>query len=151
MDKVCSCSSCSQSALVKCSRCFSSLVFWICSSWFQHSVRSNNVPWRALGSWHDFHRSHRLEGFRGYWPVSRLDKIQVWPCFILLQRYLSINWIFFLILVRCKMRVLDSFGTEARYNQPGSGNDDTNYWGGLGYDLRQFMTMYRECYIERKQ
>ena len=49
---------------------------------------------------------------------------------------------------RCKLRILDSFGTEAEFNYdnydgkliPGGKSG----WARLDLDLRQFMTMFRK-------
>ena len=53
---------------------------------------------------------------------------------------------------RCKLRVLDSFGTDAEFNYkhykekiPGG----RSYWGDLDLQLAQFMTMYRKCGINK--
>ena len=51
---------------------------------------------------------------------------------------------------RCKLRVLDSFGTDAEFNYkyyqeniPGG----RSVWGDLDLQLAQFMTMYRKSAI----
>ena len=47
---------------------------------------------------------------------------------------------------RCKVRVIDSFGTEAEYNFRKFSETDKRYeslWGNLDLNLRQFMTMFR--------
>ena len=48
------------------------------------------------------------------------------------------------------MRIVDSFGTEAEYNYKKFSDTDSKYqsiWGNLELNLRQFMTMFRMCYL----
>ena len=43
--------------------------------------------------------------------------------------------------VECKLRVLDSFGTDEIFNDKDS-TIEPNYWGNLGLNLKQFWTFY---------
>ena len=43
--------------------------------------------------------------------------------------------------VECKLRVLDSFGTDEIFNDKDS-TIEPNYWGKLGLNLKQFWTFY---------
>ncbi|XP_028404637.1 alpha-1,6-mannosylglycoprotein 6-beta-N-acetylglucosaminyltransferase A-like [Dendronephthya gigantea] len=44
--------------------------------------------------------------------------------------------------VRCKSRVVDSFGTEAEFNFKATDSKYKSIWGNLELNLRQFMTMF---------
>ena len=49
---------------------------------------------------------------------------------------------------RCKLRVVDSFGTDAEFNYkyyPEEIPGGRSPWGDLNLRLAQFMTMYRKC------
>lgn len=49
---------------------------------------------------------------------------------------------------RCKLRVVDSFGTDAEFNYkyyPEEIPGGRSSWGDLDLQLAQFMTMYRKC------
>ena len=51
---------------------------------------------------------------------------------------------------RCKLRVVDSFGTDAEFNYKYYQEkipDGRSVWGDLDLQLAQFMTMYRKCAI----
>ena len=51
--------------------------------------------------------------------------------------------------VECKLRVLDSFGTDEIFNDRSS-KINNNTWGKLGLNLKQFWTFYshnKECLI----
>jgi len=64
----------------------------------------------------------------------------------LLQLHLLHNEAFF-IDNRCKMRVLDSFGTDAEFNYKhykGKIPGGRSPWGDIDLQLPQFMTMYRK-------
>lgn len=54
--------------------------------------------------------------------------------------------------LRCRLRLLDSFGTQAEFNdnqyynanKVKLGGKMKNPWGGHGLELKQFYTMYRK-------
>ena len=65
---------------------------------------------------------------------------------------INTNKLKLLSLHRCKLRVLDSFGTDAEFNyKPYKGEipGGRSPWGDLDLQLPQFMTMYRK-YINFK-
>ena len=64
-----------------------------------------------------------------YWFINELTD----PCFFL--------------SVRCNLRILDSFGTDAEFNCPEYKVLDKSLkstWGGQDVHLRQIMTMFRK-------
>ena len=49
--------------------------------------------------------------------------------------------------MRCNLRILDSFGTDAEFNCPeyeGLDKSLRSAWGGQDVHLRQIMTMFRK-------
>ena len=50
-------------------------------------------------------------------------------------------------ICRCRLRVIDAYGTHAKYNDKhyASAHNLTRYYGGLGLNLKQFQTFYRKC------
>lgn len=71
-------------------------------------------------------------------------EMSIWFSFILTNRVIAIYF-------RCRLRVLDSFGTQAEFNDPlyfnthkqSLGGKPKNVWGGHLLNLRQFFTMFR--------
>ena len=71
--------------------------------------------------------------------------------FILLRKIRYCVCVLLLLLfcfVRCKFRVLDSFGTEAQFNYAGYNEKvpggNMGQWGRHNLNLRQYMTMFRK-------
>lgn len=64
--------------------------------------------------------------------------------------YMNIEYLFreLLHFFRCRLRILDSFGTEAEFNFKDSSKPSLtkkrSTWGGENLHLRQFMTMFRK-------
>lgn len=52
---------------------------------------------------------------------------------------------------RCRIRVIDTFGTEPAYNHEeyATLHGYRTNWGYWNLNPKQFMTMFRECYWER--
>ena len=52
-------------------------------------------------------------------------------------------------MIRCSMRVVDSFGTEPEYNFPSYAKRKKmkSAWGKLNFFPKQFNTMFREFFV----